>query len=116
MILQRCLVWSGPQGRSPRGSDGWRSIAYDISTAGIGLTLPLPVQPGTLLEIEGWGIPSSRPLRARVVRTAPVEFLWFCGCEFLEPLDEAELSAWLVKSRRALTLPPSQSVSEDASH
>jgi len=102
-ILQRCLVRSGDQGPTPRGPDGWRCIAYDISANGIGLTLPLPVQPGTLLEIEGWGLPANRQLRARVVRAAPVEFLWFCGCEFVDPPAESELTAWLTNSRDELT-------------
>src|SRR5947209_1318545 len=81
-ISQRCLV--GP-GR--RGLEGWRCIVYDISATGIGLPLPLPMQPGTILEIEAWGVPAARTLRARVVRTAPVEFLWFCGCELDPPLE-----------------------------
>lgn len=101
MILQRCLVWSGVQGSNSRGPDGWHCIAYDISAVGIGLTLPLPVQAGTLLEIVGWGLTTSRPLRARVVHTTPVEFLWFSGCEFVDRLSESELSTWLVKPYNA---------------
>jgi hypothetical protein len=93
-ILQRCLVWPGP-----RGVEGWRCIAYNISPMGVGLTLPLPVQPGTVLEIEAWEFSRARPLRARVVRTAPVEFLWFCGCHFETPLAEHELRTWLKAPR-----------------
>jgi hypothetical protein len=89
-ILQRCLV------RPPHaaGPEDWHCIVYNISATGLGLTLPLPLQPGTLLEIQAWDLAAAPPLLARVVRTNPVQFLWFCGCELLKPLSEAELRAW----------------------
>jgi hypothetical protein len=90
-ILQRCLV--KPPGAS--GPEDWRCITYNISNTGIGLTLPLPLPLGTILEIDAWGLPQALKLQARIVRTTPVEFLWFCGSEFFRRLSEAELRAWL---------------------
>jgi hypothetical protein len=69
---------------------------YNISTSGIGLTFPLPLQLGTEIEIEGWRLPGGEPVRATVVRTQPVEYVWFCGCEFESPLETAQLQAWLM--------------------
>jgi hypothetical protein len=91
-ILRRCLVW--PQD-DPVDAEGWRCIAYDISLNGIGLTLPLPPRPGTVLTVEAWGLPATRRLRVRVVHARPVAFVWICGCALDNPLDEAELRAWL---------------------
>jgi len=95
-ILQRCIVRLGKRWDDPRVPGGWRCIAYNISATGIGLTLPLPLQPGSVMEIEAWGLPAARLLRVCVVRTTPVEFAWFCGCKLLEPLTEEELKAWLM--------------------
>jgi hypothetical protein len=91
-ILQRCLV----RPPAPQNAEAWRCIAYNISLLGIGITMPFP-PPGIVLEVQAWESPASRPLRVRVVRTAPVEFLWFCGCELLTPLDDAELQVWVVQ-------------------
>src|SRR5262249_34929752 len=71
-LLQRCFVWPpGAQG------EGWRCVAYNISATGIGLTLPLPLLPGTVLRVEPWELPAARILRARVVHVRAVECLWF---------------------------------------
>lgn len=94
-ILQRCFVCSGPRRLTPWGPEGWRSIAYNISRTGIGLTLPLPIQPGIILEIEPWGLPVVKTVRGTLVRCTQVEFLWFCGCRFEKPLQEEELRAWM---------------------
>lgn len=94
-ILQRCFV--RPE-RVP-GDGGWACIAYDISTHGIGVTLPCPLPPGTILHIEPWGLRGASALRARVVRAIPVEFTWFGGCELLVPLGEKELQLWLASPR-----------------
>jgi hypothetical protein len=88
--LQRCLV----KPSQAHGPDDWRCIAYNISATGLGLTLPLPLEPGTILDIEAWGLADAPPLRARIVRTTPVAFVWFCGCELLDRLSDAELHAW----------------------
>ena len=89
-LLQRCLVW--PQG--PRQAEPWRCIAYNISAGGIAITLPMPCQLGTILQIQAWELPGTRLLQARLVRTSPVEFLWFCGCELIDPLSSQELQQW----------------------
>ena len=49
-ILQRCFVW--PHG-SPR-VEPWRSIVYNISSSGLGITMPFPPQPGT--DFSGGGV------------------------------------------------------------
>src|SRR4051812_46200553 len=80
-ILQRCFVW--PEGALV--AEAWRCVAFNISTAGIGLTLPCPLQPETVLCIEPWELPGSRRLRARVVQARPVDFVYFAGCELDSP-------------------------------
>ncbi|MBI1915969.1 MAG: PilZ domain-containing protein [Planctomycetes bacterium] len=91
-LLQRCLVW--PPGAA--GTEGWRCIAHNISPQGIGLSLPCPVRPGTILRVEAWGLPGAPVLLARVVFTKPLGFLWLGGCELLFPLDPASLRGWLL--------------------
>jgi PilZ domain len=98
-ILQRCFVWPGSRGMGPEAPPGWRCIAYNISETGIALALPLPIQPGRVLEIEPWNLPSGQALRVQVVRTKTVQFLWFCGCEWVEPPNNEVFRAWLVKPR-----------------
>src|SRR5262249_48674843 len=90
-ILQRCLVVPG---NAPAGAEGWRCIAYNISRAGIGLTLPAPLRIGAELIITPWQLPAAPVVRARVVHSSRVDFLWFCGCEFLTPLSADEHFAW----------------------
>lgn len=90
-LLQKCLV--RPENLAT--SEGMHGIVYNLSVTGVGLTLPLPVRAGTVLQVEPWGLEKARPLQARVVRTALVDFTWFHGCELIEPLSEVELRAWL---------------------
>jgi hypothetical protein len=97
-ILQRCFVLT-PEAQ---GAEGFRSIAHNISVAGIGLALPLPLKEGIILEIKPWGLPAAPPLRARVVHVKPVAFLWFCGCELITRLSEKELQAWRMGPRNWL--------------
>jgi hypothetical protein len=89
--IQKCLA--RPEGAT--GSGDWHAIVYNLSATGVGLTLPYPVQPGTVLHIQAWGRDKARSLRARVVRSSPVAFLWFHGCKLIEPLSSAEIQAWL---------------------
>src|SRR5262245_30429196 len=96
-IVRRCFVRL--VGR-PAAVQGWRCIAYNVSATGVGLTLPLPLQPGTRIEVEGWRLSGGRPARAVVVRTEPVEYVWFCGCEFEAPLEPEELYSWLSGPQR----------------
>jgi hypothetical protein len=90
-LLRRCLVL--PEGAT--GAASWHAIAHDISRIGIGLALPCPLRPGALLTVEPWGPGGARTVRARVVRCAPLEFVWLHGCELAEPLTEDQLRAWL---------------------
>jgi hypothetical protein len=90
-LLQKCLA----RPENATAADGWHGIVYNLSVTGIGLTLPLPVRPGTELLVEAWNLDRARPLRARVVRVALIGFTWFHGCELVEPLGEDELRGWL---------------------
>ena len=91
-IVRRCLVW--PEGSSA-AAEAWHCIAYDISTNGIGLAVPLPPRLGTFLTVEVAGLSGLRRLRVRVAHVRPVAYLWFCGCELDTPLQDDELRAWL---------------------
>jgi hypothetical protein len=89
--IQKCMA--RPEGAT--GVGDWHAIVYNLSATGVGLTLPYPVQAGTVLVVEPWGRDKARGLRARVVRSSPVAFLWFHGCGLIDPLSDTELQAWL---------------------
>ena len=72
----------------------WRCIAYNVSAAGIGITLPDQLPEGTMLTIQAWDLPESRPLQARIVHSRPVESVWFTGCEWIKFLSDDELETW----------------------
>src|SRR2546428_10010005 len=74
-ILQRCFA--RPQ--AAPGAEGWRGIACDISAAGIGVILPLPLRRGRGLLIEPWNLPGGKPVRLRVARASPLGFGWLGG-------------------------------------
>jgi hypothetical protein len=95
-ILQQCFVW--PLG-SPK-VEPWRCIVYNVSRNGLGIALPFAPRLGTVFQVEAWGIPGARSLDCRVLRTSPVEFLWFCGCELTSPLLPEELRVWLSRNHR----------------
>jgi hypothetical protein len=90
-LLRECLV--RPEGAT--GAGDWHAIVYNISSSGIGVGLPYPVEPGTVLYIQPWSRANPQPVRARAVRSTLVNFLWFHGCELLEPLSPEELQRWL---------------------
>ncbi len=90
-IIRRCFVRLADR----PAVEGWRCIAFNVSATGIGLAFPLPLRAGSVIEIEGWRLPGGRPVRATVVRTQPVEYVWFCGCEFEAPLEQEQLYAWV---------------------
>src|SRR5947207_3115890 len=71
-ILQRCLV--RPDGAA--GAADWHAIAYNISLTGIGLALPCQLSRDTVLLIQPWGLETGLAVRARVVYSSLVEFLW----------------------------------------
>jgi hypothetical protein len=74
----------------------WPGMVYNVSATGIGLALPFPALLGSVLLIEPARARSARrSLRARVVRCALREYVWFHGCEFLAPLSPGELGHWL---------------------
>jgi hypothetical protein len=71
-------------------------MAYDVSAGGVGLALPFPAPKGAVLVIEPLAVCGApRIFRARVARRVQREYVWFHGCEFLEPLSEEQLRAWL---------------------
>jgi hypothetical protein len=89
-ILQRCFAHpAGAESEPP-----WRCIAFDVSVAGVGITLAFDLPRGTLLAIHPWELPGARALQARVVRAKQVDAVWFIGCELLERLSSAELQVW----------------------
>ena len=89
-LIQRCFA----KPVSCPAAEGWRCIVYNISAAGVGITLPLPLKNGAVIWIEPWNLPGAKPMQARVVRSAPLEYVWLCGCEFLTRLTDEELRAW----------------------
>jgi hypothetical protein len=89
-ILQRCFVHLA---QDPR-PEPWRGVAYNISAAGIGLTLPHKLDKGTELTIQPWKLPGACSLQVRVVRATWVETCWFTGCELLTRLSEPEVQIW----------------------
>ncbi len=89
--LRECLV--RPQGAT--GAGDWHAIVYDISSIGIGIGLQYHLEPVTVLEVRPWSRSNPKPVRARVVRSTLVNFLWFHGCSLLEPLTAEELQRWV---------------------
>jgi hypothetical protein len=89
-MLQRCFVY--PTGG--RVEQAWRSIAFNLSTTGIGITVPIQLIEGTMLTIRAWELPRARDLQARVVQAKWIESQWFTGCELIERLTEVELQVW----------------------
>ena len=88
---RKCNVW--PQGGT--GAGAWPGIVYNISTTGIGVVLPCPLVAGTVLTIESFGGRKDQRVRARVSRSVLQSFAFFHGCEFLEPLTDDQVQAWL---------------------
>jgi hypothetical protein len=90
-VLQRCHV--RPAGVP--GAEGWRGLVFSVSVSGVGVTLPLPVERGAEIEIEACELPDSIPLRARIVHTNRLDFVWLAGCELSRRMTGDELAAWL---------------------
>jgi hypothetical protein len=90
-LVQRCFV--RPDGAT--GQEDWRGIVYNISLEGVGVALPYQMLPGAILLVKPAGLKNAPAVRGKVVHTRIVEYLWFHGCELLEPLDAAGLHAWL---------------------
>jgi hypothetical protein len=81
------------------GSEGpWTGKVLDLSTTGLGIILPQPLERGTILLVDipstAAGVPQS--LSACVIHTRPYEDGGvFNGCILAEQLSEAELEALL---------------------
>ena len=96
--LRECLV--RVVGAAAPGD--WAGMAYNVSRAGVGLALPFPVPPGTVLEIQLQSVrKAAERYRARVARCRLQKFVWFHGCAFTERLSEADLRAWLQEAPAA---------------
>ncbi len=89
-ILQRCFV--RPANASER--QAWQCVAYNISSTGIGVTLPTELAEGTVLAIEAWNLPGACPLQVRILQAQPIETVWLTGCEFMQRLSDADLHIW----------------------
>jgi hypothetical protein len=89
-VLQRCFVHLV---RDPL-PEAWRCVAYNISTAGIGIALPCELQKGTLLAVHPWNLPKAGSAQARVVQAKQVQAFWFTGCEWVERLSDDDLMVW----------------------
>jgi hypothetical protein len=73
-----------------------RAALRDISTTGVGLTLWLQLQPGTVLlvQLPGPGAGETHARLARVCRVEPEPGLNYrVGCRFASPLSAKELDA-----------------------
>jgi hypothetical protein len=93
-VLQRCIV--RPPGVGP--GDGWQSIVFSLSTTGVGITFPLPIERGADVEIEACDLPETSPLKARVVHVARFDSIWLAGCELTRQLTGDDLTAWLTSA------------------
>ena len=89
--FRQCLVRPETAG----GIGNWPGITSNISATGICLAIPMSVAVGSVLVIEPWGPKNYGAFRARIVRSWMESFVWFHGCEFLEPLSKDQLRLWL---------------------
>ncbi len=78
-----------------QGVSDWSGMTYDLSVIGVAFAILYPLALGTELIIEKFGPNRARVLRAKVVRSNPMEFVWLHGCQLQMPLTEAELNEWL---------------------
>jgi hypothetical protein len=70
-------------------------MTANLSLSGMMVALQHPLQNGTRLLLEAWNGRGAPTVEAVVVRSFPVGFAWFHGCEFVSPLSEAGLQSWL---------------------
>jgi hypothetical protein len=101
--LRECTVHL--EGTSPPVD--WTGLVYNISASGIGLALPFPALPGSVLLVRPWGMGRGPSASVRVVRSKLQAFVWFHGCRFDSPLGADELRRWLTALRAAGAPPPS---------
>ncbi len=77
------------------GVGDWPGMTYDVSARGIGVAILYPLPLDTVLIIDKFGRNGAPTLRAKIVRSVPLEFVWLHGCQLMTPLGEAELREWL---------------------
>jgi PilZ domain len=73
----------------------------DLSQQGVGLVVNCPFDPGLFLAVEPLGLKEefSRGFQCRVVYAREEHpGRWFLGCEFVHPLSDQELQAFLEAS------------------
>jgi hypothetical protein len=84
------------------GQEGpWTGRILDLSSVGLGLLLPMPLDRGTilLLDLPVLAAGAVESLIACVMHTRPHEDGGiFTGCVFAEPLSEAEVAVLLERS------------------
>jgi hypothetical protein len=72
---------------------GWWGTLRNISSEGLAVCLPRPLEPGTELIIE-WSDKAKRQTRCFHVQVihaaAEGNMLWIVGCEFVRPQSEEE--------------------------
>lgn len=75
----------------------WGANVIDVSTGGIGLKLCYPFRPGTFLNVDlQTNQGDSRSFVTRVVHVRDrTDGTWQLGCEFIEPLTDAEIDVLL---------------------
>jgi hypothetical protein len=91
-----CRLASDPAGA------GWRARVRDVSTLGIGLILPGPLEMGALLEVElqrANGV-LVRTVLARVVHVMDDGKTWTVGCAFASELCDEELRLFHAEAAR----------------
>src|SRR5438270_6817514 len=64
-ILQRCFVYPA----HASALQAWKCIAYNVSVAGIAVTLPIQLPVGTVLKIQAWNLKGARSLQVRIIHT-----------------------------------------------
>jgi hypothetical protein len=79
---------------TPPGSPARLAIVHNVSTQGIGLILPEPVRPETVLEIEMHGQSIVKRF-ARVVDSTRQADGWLVGCTLNNSLSDGELDRLL---------------------
>jgi hypothetical protein len=70
-------------------------MVFSISATGVALTLPMPLELGTEVEIDPKDLPAAQSLRGRIVHTSRLESVWLLGCELVGRLSNDQLAAWL---------------------
>lgn len=87
-------LWVACREATEESGGRWRARVQDVSPLGIGLLLPRPLKPSTLLriELENQARGLVRQVLARVVHIQHTTGCpWLIGCAFAKELDDASL-------------------------